>query len=143
MSCRTGEFGGFAGWAMLKYLRLNPNNPEIYESVKKYIEHWALNLHGRKKALYGTVHKQPHRHGLKRYSAYHLYKELNFPQYEVFLMEQLIDYYKLTGNEQIFTLLTAMAEHFITDHIGERGEVLYHKTDYTTVHTPVVLFVKL
>src|SRR5690625_4820862 len=143
MSCRTGEFGGFAGWAMLKYLRLHPNNDKIFQSVKKYIEHWALNLHGRKKSLYGTVHKKPHRHFLKKYSAYHLYKEINFPQYEVFLMEQLIDYYELTNSPIIFTELIAIADHFIHDHIGENGEVLYHKTDYTTVHTPVVLFVKL
>src|SRR5690625_9888 len=143
MSCRTGEFGGFAGWAMLKCLRLNPNNPEIYESVKKYIEHWALNLHGRKKTLYGTVHKRPHRHRLKKYSAYHLYKELNFPQYEVFLMEQLIDYYEITKSEKILNELLGMAQHFMTDHIGKNGEVLYRNIDYTTVHTPVILFVKL
>lgn len=143
MSCRTGEFGGFAGWAMIKYL-LTYSAPDIFkEGVKTYIENWALNLHNSRKPFYGTLSRKAHRHGLKRYSAYHLYKEINFPQYEIFLMEQLLDYYKLTKKAYIFEDLFNIADHFITDHIGENGEVNYRKTDYTTVHTPTILYVKL
>ena len=137
-SCRTGEFGGFAGWALLKNLLLYGNNKEILAAASKYINNWALNKH--QEELYtSALCREPH----DGWSAYHLYKECNFPQYEVWLMEQLIDYYTITNDREAYNDLLGLADHFITDHIREDGCVLNVTHDYCTVHTPSMVYIKL
>lgn len=141
MSCRTGEFGGFAAWSISKYLETT-DKKYLKSSLTKYIKDWALNGQGNQPTLYGTVYREKQKYGCKNYSPYHLYKEPNFPQYELFLIEELIDYYKLTKEKEVLEEVYSLADHFIEDHIRE-GMIIYHNTDYTSVHAPCIAFIKL
>lgn len=148
-SCRTGEFGGFAGWAMIKQLLLFGDDPPIAASAVRYIRHWALNEGHEAQPYPGTVYKQPAEHRGRRYSAYHLYQQVNHVQYEVFLLDQLVDYYRLTRDAGILDDAIALAEHFICDHIAPDGTVFSQKTpddhaqDYSTVDLPGVALLTL
>lgn len=146
-SCRTGEFGGFAGWAMMKDCQIFGKNPELMESIERYICNWALN-YGHEEAPYiGTVYKKPANYMGRSYSAYHLFEELNYLQYEIFLLEELVDYVRLTDNREVLADAIALVEHVRTDHL-ENGAAVNentpgHKVDYSTVHTAITGFLAL
>lgn len=147
--CRTGEFGGFAGWAMIKQQLLFGPDPLLEQAVDRYIRHWALN-EGHEDAPYpGTVYKQPVAYRGRHYSPYHLYDQVNHVQYEVFLLDQLVDYYRLTADPHILQEAVDLAAHFVSDHIAPTGMVVSQKTpddpaeDYTTVDLPGVALLTL
>lgn len=148
-SCRTGEFGGFAGWAMIKQQLLFGPNAALTTAVERYIEHWALNKGHEESPYPGTVFKQPSEHRGRTYSAYHLYEQVNHVQYEVFLLDQLVDYYRLTKAASILEDAVNLAMHFISDHLAPNGMVYSQKTpdqpvqDYTTVDLPGVALLTL
>lgn len=140
MSCRTGEFGGFSAWAMIKNCLLFGEKPDLMSSIDRYINHWALNRDGGRVAYNGAICTQPTEFLGRKYSAYHLYHEVNYPQHELFLMEQFADYYFLTREKRMAEDLKNLVMHFIGDHMDERGSVLCQNTpegeavDYSTVH---------
>lgn len=150
ISCRTGEFGGFAGWAMLKNMLLYGEHPELRESVDRYIRSWALNEGHEEWPNYGTICKRPFGMFGMQYSAYHLYQEYNYPQYETWLIAQLTDYYTLTRDPVILDHLLRLGKHYINDHVDPiAGMVLDQNhaeeeiVDYTTVDTPLVHLTRL
>ncbi|MDR0922131.1 MAG: hypothetical protein LBM95_07105 [Lactobacillales bacterium] len=58
VSCRTGEFGGFAGWGILKRALLFGKNEKIANSLKRYYENWALNLGHEKEPFLGQYQQK-------------------------------------------------------------------------------------
>lgn len=141
-SCRTGEFGGFCGWAMIKQMLMYGPDPALAESAKRYIRNWALNEGREGEPLPGTVCKQPVAYGGLNWSAYHLYEQLNYAQYEAWLIGELVDYFRLTGDEDILQVAVNLANHFVGDHVRPNGMVVCQNSadgpekDYTTVGTP-------
>ncbi|CAH0121229.1 hypothetical protein PAE9249_03755 [Paenibacillus sp. CECT 9249] len=154
VSCRTGEFGGFAGWAILKNLLWFGSKSEFHalfrDSVDRYIRGWALNENRPDRPNYGTISKKPVSMFGINYSAYHLFQEYNYPQYETWLIGQLIDYYELSGDRNILNDLIGLGKHYIADHIDPatgmavcQNERYGEKVDYTTVDVPLVHLTKL
>lgn len=146
MSCRTGEFGGFCAWAMMKNCLLFEKKETLTESIHRYIYHWALNRGHEESPFLGTVYKSPQVFLEREYGAYHLYHEMNYPQHEAFLLEQLVDCYTL--GEDVLEDMILLGEHFVKEHMKE-GVVICqnHKggeeVDYCTVHTPMVALIKV
>lgn len=147
-SCRTGEFGGFAAWAMIKNQLLFGEKEEFSDSVRNYIEHWALNRGHEDTPYCATVYKKAQNFMGREYGPYHLYQEYNYPQHEMFLIEELKDYYKLCGDSEILQDAILLGEHFMTEHIQEDGMVVCenhpgHVVDYSTVHCAICGFIRL
>jgi len=152
-SCRTGEFGGFAAWAMIKN-RLTfgltcGEKSNLVASVDRYIFNWALNRGHEHHPYPGTVCKQPTEFLGRQFSAYHLYHEINYPQYEMFLLGELIDYFRLTGDAGVLEETVRLGEHFIRDHVQPNGMVVCQNSaddvehDYTTVDVPGIALYEL
>ncbi|MDD6032106.1 MAG: hypothetical protein PUC47_01260 [Oscillospiraceae bacterium] len=143
VSCRTGEFGGFCAWAMIRGCQLFGKDPVLMDSIDRYINGWALNRDKAVPAYPGTVIKEPTSFQGRDFTPYHLYREFNYPQQEVFLLEQFADYYDLTGDARILEDLEGLALHFIHDHMRGDGCVICQNSadgiqvDYCTVHTPI------
>ncbi|MGL4739141.1 MAG: hypothetical protein ACRCW2_17005 [Cellulosilyticaceae bacterium] len=146
MSCRTGEFGGFCAWAMIKNCLMFEKKEELLESIHRYIYHWALNKGHEEQPFPGTVYKYPQIFQEREYGPYHLYHEINYPQHEVFLLEQLVDCYEL--GEDVLEDIILLGEHFVKEHMQD-GVVICqnHKNgeavDYCTVHAPIVALIKV
>ena len=136
-SCRSGEFGGFAAWAMIKNCLLFGQKPEIMESAGRYINGWALNRGHEDDPWPGTIYKQPDEFLGRKYGAYHVYRDVNYPQHEVWIAEELADYYTLTGDSGILPDLAKLCCHFIDEHVRGDGMVVCQNTpddaelDYT------------
>ena len=148
-SCRTGEFGGFAAWTMIKYMLLYGKNDELMESVDRYFHEWVLNEKTMENPYIGTICKHPHRHNGMEFGAYHLYKEMNYTQHEVFLLDEMVDYYLLNHDKGILHDLKQLAQHFVTEHIDDHGMVICQNAaggiieDYTTVYLPAVALIRV
>ncbi|MBV7390955.1 hypothetical protein KUA55_09695 [Enterococcus sp. ALS3] len=149
ISCKTGEFGGFAGWLMIKAALSDPSDEAARLAAEKYIESWALNLDHPDKPLPGTIAAFPQEFGGRKFGAYHVYHDFNYPQYEIFLIEQLVDYYHLTKKDMIRDYVIKIGRHFVKEHINDQGAVWCQNKstsiprDYSTVHTPVTGLHKL
>lgn len=146
-SCRTGEFGGFAGWAMMKNCQLFGKNDVLMESIDRYILNWALNRSHEDEPYYGTVYKKENEYMGRKYSPYHLYEEVNYVQHEIFLLEEMADYVRLTDDAEVLEDAVALAEHVIHDHL-ENGVIINEnipgaKVDYSTVHTAISGFLAI
>lgn len=160
-SCRTGEFGGFAAWAMLKNCILFGDKPELRESVEKYLLNWALNRGHEDKPFIGTINKKPNQFANRSYGAYHLYEESNYMQHEIFLLEEMADYYHFCKDKSVLEDALGMMKHIEAEHIAENGAVMNQNTaeskeesihkqqsdkkyavDYSTVHTTITAFIR-
>lgn len=53
----------------------------------------------------------------RKFSPYHLYQEMNYMQHEIFLLEELTDYVRLTGDEEVLEDAVALAKHILKDHL--------------------------
>jgi hypothetical protein len=143
-SCRTGEFGGFCAWAMIKNMLIYGVKDEFLPSVQRYLFDWALNRGHEDQPYPATVYKKPATYLGREYTAYHLWEEINYPQHEVFLLGELVDYYRLTGDRAALDEAVRLAEHFIHDHVEESGMVVCQNAagqephDYTTVDVPLI-----
>ena len=148
-SCRSGEFGGFAAWAMMKNILLFGGDPEIRKAVDHYVINWVLNRGHEDTPYNGSICKRSQQYLGREYGPYHLYHEINVPQHEAFFMEQLVDYYMITGDHTIMIDAWKLAEHFITEHMNSDGMVVCQNlpkskgTDYCTVHTPICALLKV
>lgn len=147
-SCRSGEFGGFAAWAMIKNQLLFGEKAEFSESVRKYIENWALNRGHEDTPYCSTICKRPQTFLERSYGSYHLYQEVNYPQHEIFFMEELADYYKFSKEEGILKDAVRLAEHFMAEHMQDDGMVICENhpgraVDYSTVHSEICGFIRL
>lgn len=147
-SCRSGEFGGFAGWAMIKNCLLFGMKQEFSESIHKYIKNWALNKGHEETPFCSTIVKKPQKFLNRDYGAYHLYKEYNYPQHEVFFIEELVDYYKLFHDDETLHDTINLAEHFMNEHIQDNGMIVCENhpgklVDYSTVHAEICAFIRL
>ncbi|MCC6580908.1 MAG: hypothetical protein IT440_10745 [Phycisphaeraceae bacterium] len=146
---RSGEFGGFCGWAMLKNMLLFGQEPSLRKSVDRYLLHWGLNRGHEDQPFNDTMYKRPAEHRGMKWSAYHLYKEVNFAQSEVFFLNQMIDYVRLTNDPAVLDDAVGLAKHFISDHVKPDGMVCCRNSadssdhDYTTVEAPLVALVRL
>lgn len=146
-SCRMGEFGGFAAWSMIKNCLTFEKDNSLMESINRYIMNWALNKSHEDNPYYGTVYKRESVFMGRKFSPYHLYQEMNYLQHEIFLLEELTDYVRLTDNEEILTDAVSLAKHILKDHFVD-GAVINentpgHKVDYSTVHTALSGFLAL
>lgn len=146
-SCRTGEFGGFAGWAMMKNCLLFGKDSALMEGAERYLLNWALNRGHEDQPYYGTVYKKENEFKGRKYSPYHLYEEVNYMQHEIFLLEEMADYVRLTNDQSVLDDAIALAEHIISDHL-ENGVIINEnvpgaKVDYSTVHPAIGGFVEL
>jgi hypothetical protein len=145
-SCRSGEFGGYAAQAMMANCLLYGHKEKLLSSIDRYFN-WILNR-DRKAPLPGTVYRCPHTYMGRRYGAYHLWHEINYPQHEAFLLEQLADYYQLTGKAAILEDLTGLCRHFINEHTDNEGRVFCqntansHQSDYSTVGIPITALIR-
>lgn len=140
-SCRTGEFGGFAGWAMMRNCQLFGKDSFLMESVDRYLLNWALNRSHEDKPYCGTVYKKENEYMGRKYSGYHLYEEQNYVQHEIFLLEEMADYVRLTDDAEVLEDAVELARHVIRDHL-EDGVIINEnvpgmKVDYSTVHTSI------
>lgn len=147
-SCRSGEFGGFAAWAMIKNQLLFGKKMEFTESIRKYIENWALNRGHENNPYCSTIYKMHQEFLGREYGPYHLYQEYNYPQHEIFFLEELIDYYKLSKDDDILRDAIGLAKHFMNEHIQEDGMIVCENhpgkiVDYSTVHAEVCGFIRL
>lgn len=142
-SCRSGEFGGFAAAAMMKNLLLFGEDGNIRAAVDQYIRNWVLNEGHEETPFKGSICKTGQEFLGRNYGPYHLFQEVNYPQHEAFLMEQLVDYYRLTGERGILLEAYRLAEHFVKEHMEDSGCVVCQNepdgaaVDYCTVHVPV------
>lgn len=151
VSCKTGEFGGFAGWMMIKEaLRFNENQEVAQLASQRYIENWALNWSHPHAPRPGSIAAFPQVFAGREYGAYHVYHDFNYPQYEIFLIEQLCDYYQLTKDANILAFTEEIGKHFVKEHIDPATGAVWCqnkptslKRDYSTVHTPVTGLHKL
>lgn len=147
-SCRTGEFGGFAAWAMLKNELVFGNKPDLHESAERYMLNWALNRGHEDTPYLGTLYKKPNQYLGREYGPYHIYEEYNYFQHEIFLLEEMADYYKLTYDKGIMEDAIALTEHIVAEHMREDGAVINQNfpneagVDYSTVHIPVCGFLR-
>lgn len=146
-SCRTGEFGGFAAWAMMKNCLLFGENEELLKSIDGYVLDWALNRGHEDQPYYGTVYKKLAEYMGRSFGAYHLFEELNYVQHELFLLEELVDYVRLTKDENVLKDAIALADHVRTEHL-ENGAIINEnfpgkKVDYSTVHSAISGFLAL
>lgn len=143
-SCRSGEFGGFAAAAMMKNLLLFGEDGKIRAAVERYIRNWVLNEGHEETPFKGSICKTGQEFLGRTYGPYHLFQEVNYPQHEAFLMEQLVDYYRLTGDRGILLEACRLAEHFVAEHMEESGCVVCQNepdgeaVDYCTVHVPAL-----
>lgn len=148
-SCRSGEFGGFAGWAMLKNIDIYGPKDDIFISAEKYILNWVLNRGHEDDPYNSTIYKKPSIFKNRAFGPYHLYREVNYPQHEVFIMEELVDYFRITEDESVLHDLIELATHFIHEHMDSNGMVQCqndkegHITDYSTVHVPISGLIKV
>jgi hypothetical protein len=148
-SCRSGEFGGFVGAAILKNLLEFGHKPDLRHAADRYIRRWALNEGREHDPMPNTICKHPREFLGIQWSAYHDFREVNFAQCETFFLNQLIDYFRLTGDAGILRDAVALAEHFITDHMEPGGKVICQnrstgpRNDYTTVDAPGVALARL
>ena len=142
-SCRSGEFGGFAAAAMMKSLLLFGEDRKLQTAVDRYIINWVLNEGHDEKPFKGSICKSGQEFLGRTYGPYHLFQEVNYPQHEAFLMEQLVDYYRLTGDRGILLEAYRLAEHFVREHMEESGCVVCQNepegavVDYCTVHVSI------
>lgn len=142
-SCRTGEFGGFAGWAMLKNALLFGEQPEFTPSIQRYLLGWALNRGHEDTPYLGSACQHPQNYLGREYGPWHLYHEVNYPQHEAFLLEQMLDYYTVYGDDSVLRDACSLGEHFVTEHMDADGTVICqnepdgHRVDYCTVHVPI------
>lgn len=147
-SCRTGEFGGFAAWAMIKNELTFGEKPELREAVKRYLFDWALNRGHEDTPYFGTVYKKPNQFLGREYGPYHLYEEMNYLQHEIFLLEEMADYYLLTGDKSIREDALGLLDHVAAEHVEEDGTVVNQNfadkpgVDYSTVHTSMCGFLR-
>lgn len=146
-SCRTGEFGGFAAWAMMKNCLLFGKDSGLMESVNRYVLNWALNRFHEDRPYYGTVCKRESEYMGRHFSPYHLFEEMNYMQHEIFLLEELTDYVRLTDDREVLEDAVLLAKHILQDHF-EEGMIVNentpgHKVDYSTVHPAVCGFLAL
>ena len=146
-SCRTGEFGGFAGWAMMKNCLLFGKDEKLMESAGKYLLNWALNRMHEDAPYYGTVYKKENEYMGRKYGSYHLYEEMNYVQHEMFLLEEMADYVRLTNDGEVMEDAIGLAEHVIAEHL-ENGVIINEnipgeKVDYSTVHSAISGFLAI
>ena len=147
-SCRCGEFGGFSGWAMIKNLLLFGEKKELTESVERYIYNWLLNRGHEDKPYFGTLNKKPASFLGRDYGAYHMFEEYNYMQHEIFLLEELADFYHLTGDESVREDAMHVVEHIVREHLSGDGSLICQNfpdepgVDYSTVHIPVQAFLR-
>jgi hypothetical protein len=148
-SCRAGEFGGFGGWAMLKNMLVFGDKPALRAAVDRYILHWGLNRGHEHEPFVDTINKHAHEHRGIHWSAYHIYREINYMQAESFFLKEFVDYYRLTGDKSVLDDAVGLAKHMISDHMDPDGRVTCQnasnqpRRDYTTVDAPGVAFVQL
>jgi hypothetical protein len=149
MSCRTGEFGGFAAWAMIKNCLTFGEKPEFMPAIEKYLFNWALNKAHEDKPYPGTINSSASEYLGRVYGPMHLYREINYPQHEEFLMEEMADYFALTKNIEIAEKAFKLGRHFVSEHMDGSGMVICqnskdgHVVDYSTVHTPIAALIRL
>ncbi|MBI3987039.1 MAG: hypothetical protein HY343_08975 [Lentisphaerae bacterium] len=148
-SCRSGEFGGFSAAAMMKGMGLFGETSELRESVDRYILNWALNRGHEETPLPGSLCKSPHTfHGVT-FSAYHIYSDINYPQHEVFFLNQLVDYARLTDDSTVLADAMALGRHMIEAHVRPDGAFLNRRQpdqeggDYTSIDMPVIALGRL
>lgn len=147
-SCRSGEFGGFAGWAMMKNCLLFGRKKELMPSITQYIYNWALNRGHESNPYNGSISKAPLNYLGRQYGPYHLFHEINVQQHEAFFMEQLVDFFRLTRDKSVLDDAVRLAEHFICEHMNDGMVVCQNMpesdgTDYSTVHAPICGLIKL
>lgn len=148
-SCRSGEFGGFGGWALMKNLLLFGDKPEIRKSLDRYVYNWVLNRGHEDQPYNGTICKHEQEYLGRKYGPYHLYREINVPQHETFFIEQLVDYYLISNDEMVLEDAWNLAKHFIAEHMESNGMVVCQNTpdgekvDYCSVVTPICSLIKL
>lgn len=150
MSCRSGEFGGFAAWAMIKNLLLFGPKPKLEESVGRYIKDWAWQEGATPGRPYpGAVYTKPQEFLGRSYGPYHLYHEVNYPQHEEFFIEEFCDYYRLTKDIKSLEFAVGIAKHMLNEHTDDTGAIICQNVphrppvDYSSVHTPGLVFLKL
>ncbi len=147
-SCRTGEFGGFSAWAMMKNLLIYGAKPHLRQAVDRYVLDWALNRGHEKTPYLGSLCKHPHSYLGRDFGPYHVYEEYNYMQQEIFLLEELADYYALTQDDAVKQDALCLARHIQQEHLDERGRIINQNfpsepgTDYSTVHIPVLSFLR-
>ncbi len=148
-SCRTGEFGGFAGWAMIKNALLFGAQEDLTPSIERYLLNWALNRGHEDSPYLGSACRRPQKYLGREYGPWHLYHEVNYPQHEAFLLEQMLDYYAVYADESILWDACALGEHFVAEHMDPDGTVICqnepdgHRVDYCTVHVPIAPLILL
>lgn len=148
-SCRTGEFGGFAAWSMIKNQLVFGEKPEFTNTVQRYLFDWALNRGHEDNPYCGTVYKKPNTYRGRDYGSYHFYEESNYLQHEIFLLEQMADYYRLYKDASVLPDALALADHIFSEHMREDGAVINQNTaddpgiDYSTVHPAACGFLRL
>ena len=148
-SCRSGEFGGFAGWAMMKNCILFGEKPELVTALNRYVYNWVLNQGHESNPYNGTICKGEQEYLGRKYGPYHLYHEVNVPQHEAFFLEQLVDFYQITKKREILDEAICLAHHFVAEHMESNGMVVCQNTpdgekiDYCTVHVPICGLIKL
>lgn len=147
-SCRTGEFGGFTAWAILKNELLFGSKPELHDSVERYMLNWALSRGHEDKPYLGGLNKNPHKFLGRNYGPYHLYEEFNYMQHEIFLLEECADYYRLTGDESVAEDAMNIVRHIEKEHLREDGTLINQNDpdeegiDYNTVHVAICGFLR-
>lgn len=148
-SCRSGEFGGFAGWAMMKNCILFGEKPELMTALNRYVYNWVLNQGHESNPYNSTICKCEQEYLGRKYGPYHLYHEVNYPQHEAFFLEQLVDFYQITKKHEVLDDALQLARHFVTEHMEPNGMVVCQNTpkgekvDYCTVHAPICGLIKL
>ena len=106
------------------------------ESVNRYVLNWALNRFHEDRPYYGTVCKRESEYMGRHFSPYHLFEEMNYMQHEIFLLEELTDYVRLTDDREVLEDAVLLAKHILQDHF-EEGMIVNentpgHKVDYST-----------
>ncbi len=148
-SCRAGEFGGFCAWAMIKNCMMFGEKTELMESIKRYLYNWVMNYGHEDKPFLGTIYKKNYEFlGLEN-GEYHLYHEFNYAQHEIWYVEELIEYYTLTGDEYALEFATKECEHIVNRHMRPDGMLINQnekggpQKDYSTVAIPICALIRM
>lgn len=133
---------------MIKNLLLFGENKALAESVERYIYNWLLNRGHEDEPYFGTLNKKPASFLGRDYGAYHMFEEYNYMQHEIFLLEELADFYCLTRDESIREDAMHVVEHIAAEHLLRDGSLICQNfpnepgVDYSTVHIPVQAFLR-
>lgn len=145
MSCRTGEFGGYAAWAQLLHQRAFGRDATMGESVDRYFG-WLFNRGREANPGPGTLSFAAHNSHGRDYSPYHFFNEICYAQHEAWLIRQLADAIRDGHDEtgEYLTHLRGLVTHYLSDHVDADG-VIWNQNwpdetpvDYGTVDCPLV-----